>query len=114
MRLLLNERVWKPAKTLRQGIGFDVISISDLSGMEDREVLQLAHEQPRILVTLDNDFGRVSVLENQPHFGIIRLVDIHALEQTELITEILRLYGEELTRGGLVVAGAKRIRLRSR
>ena len=113
MRLLLDECVWKPAKTMLQELGYDVVSISDLSGMEDQDVLRLAYEQQRILITLDNDFGRLSVLEGLSHFGVVRLVDVHALEQARLIMRIVEEYGEDLTKGGLVVAGAKRIRLRS-
>ncbi|MDA1129612.1 MAG: DUF5615 family PIN-like protein [Chloroflexi bacterium] len=41
----------------------------------DEEILRLAHSESRILVTLDKDFGELAVLHQQPHSGILRLVN---------------------------------------
>ena len=81
MRLLLDECVWKPAREVLREKGHDVAVVADRSGMEDPDILKLAFNEQRILITPDNDFGRLSVVEGQLHFGIVRLVDVHAHEQ---------------------------------
>lgn len=79
----------------------------------DREILRQAHEQARILVTLDKDFGERAVVFGEPHSGIIRLVGIAAREQASYCLKALELYSAELSRGAIVTAERNRTRIRA-
>ncbi|MGB5158171.1 MAG: DUF5615 family PIN-like protein [Desulfobacterales bacterium] len=47
------------------------------------EILELAHKQNRVLITLDKDFGELAIVRKIPHSGIIRLVNISAKNQAD-------------------------------
>jgi predicted nuclease of predicted toxin-antitoxin system len=42
----------------------------------DEILLRWAHEQNRILITIDKDFGALMYVHNQPHAGMIRMPDV--------------------------------------
>lgn len=113
MRLLLDSCVWGGAvKVLRQS-GHDV----DWCGVwpedpGDAEILRIATEQARILVTLDKDFGELAIVGGIPHNGIIRLVDFAARQQAPACSKVLAAHGEELMRGAIVTAEPGRLRIR--
>ena len=67
MRLLADENV--PLATVRalQDKGLDIVMIRDIRpGATDSEVLHIARDQSRVLVTLDRDFGELVFLRNHP------------------------------------------------
>jgi predicted nuclease of predicted toxin-antitoxin system len=60
MKLLADEGVDKPIVDLLRSSGFDVHYILETyQGAEDETVLQIAHEETRILITQDKDFGEL-------------------------------------------------------
>jgi predicted nuclease of predicted toxin-antitoxin system len=63
-------------------------------------------------VTLDKDFGELTVVHRLPHAGIIRLVGFRASNQGPKIVEILDAYGSDLGQGALVTAEPGRVRVR--
>jgi predicted nuclease of predicted toxin-antitoxin system len=46
----------------------------------DIAILQQAYDEGRILVTLDKDFGELVIMQQLPHAGLIRLVDLWAAQ----------------------------------
>ena len=44
----------------------------------DEEILRRAHQESRVLVTLDKDFGELAIVRGQVHSGIVRLVALSA------------------------------------
>ena len=46
-----------------------------------RLILAQAHQQLRVLITLDKDFGELAIVRELPHSGIMRLVNIPARKQ---------------------------------
>ena len=78
----------------------------------DREILRRAHDEQRVLVTLDKDFGELAIIRNQPHSGIVRLVGFSARAQAATCQEVLARYAEELRKGALVTVDATRVRVR--
>jgi predicted nuclease of predicted toxin-antitoxin system len=78
----------------------------------DREILDKAREQGRILVTLDKDFGELAVVRRIPHGGILRLVALSTRQQVAVCLAALRRYEQELEAGAIVTAEAGRIRIR--
>ena len=80
MKLLLDTCVWGGVREIA-ATGHDLVwagSWSEDPG--DEEILASAERDGRVLVTLDKDFGELAVVRNQPHGGIIRLVDIAATQ----------------------------------
>lgn len=60
MRLLANENIpLVSVMTLRE-TGHDVVSISERSpGIPDNDVMQIAHDENRIILTFDRDYGEL-------------------------------------------------------
>lgn len=60
MRILADENFPGAAVTALQDLGHDVRWVrTDLPGAQDREVLALAAQESRILITFDKDFGEL-------------------------------------------------------
>lgn len=113
MRLLLDSCVWGPASEELRTRGHAVVWAGDWDeDPGDREILRRAHEERRILVTLDKDFGELAVIQNHPHSGIARLVGFSARAQAAACQEVLTRYAEELRKGALVTADSARVRVR--
>lgn len=81
MRVLLDTCVWGGIKDVLAGEGHDAEWTGDEKDLGDQQIIRRAHEQGRVLVTLDKDFGELAVLRGMPHAGIIRLVDLGARQQ---------------------------------
>lgn len=113
MKLLLDTCVWGGVVEELQNLGHDVVWTGEWAeDPGDREILQVAHENKRVLVTLDKDFGERAILRREPHAGIIRLVEISARGQGAACIEALDRYGDELQRGAIATVGSRRIRIR--
>lgn len=80
----------------------------------DEAILAGAADDGRVLVTLDEDFGKLAVLHRRSHVGIIRLVEQSVWTHAALAENALREYGNELAAGGIVVVEGGRMRLRPR
>lgn len=113
-KLLFDENIGAiVAASLRQE-GYDVVSIlEETPGAQDREVLERARAERRILITLDRDFGRLIFLRSQEHVGVIFLR--LRRETPGMILTVLRgvfdAYGEKL-HGHFITASEGRVRIR--
>lgn len=113
MRLLLDSCVWGGARRELEAKGHDVVAAADWDADPgDDEILSRAHQEQRILVTLDKDFGELAILQGRPHSGILRLVDVSATRQAALCLHVLDRYGEDLAEGAIVTAEPGRLRVR--
>jgi predicted nuclease of predicted toxin-antitoxin system len=75
LRLYLDQMLQTSvAQVLRQA-GYDVLRASETgqSRADDQEILSIAINQRRILITLDEHFGDWAVLPLSEHFGVIRV-----------------------------------------
>ena len=105
--------MWGGATHHLKEAGHDVVWAGDWpEDPGDAEILGRAHQESRVLVTLDKDFGELAVVRGQPHSGIVRLVNIKAVRQSEMCLRVLGLYGEELTKGAIVTVEPERARIR--
>lgn len=75
-------------------------------------MIRRAHEERRVLVTLDKDFGELAIVRGIAHAGIVRLVDISARDQGPVCCRILDRYAEELSLGAMVTVERTRVRVR--
>jgi predicted nuclease of predicted toxin-antitoxin system len=88
VKVFLDTRVWGKAKEALSRAGHDTEWAGDWDkDPGDEEILRLAHEQARVLVTLDKDFGELAVAFGRPHSGLVRLVGMSAREQGPICAE---------------------------
>jgi predicted nuclease of predicted toxin-antitoxin system len=75
-----------------------VVAIDYPPGIPDRQVLALAYEEGRILLTNDRDFGELAVREQLPHAGIIylRMRRVSAEAKWERLAAVLRDNADQL------------------
>jgi len=60
MRLLVNENISPVSVGLLREAGHDVVAVTERSpGIPDDEVMRLAHDEARIIVTCDRDYGEL-------------------------------------------------------
>lgn len=72
MKFLVDESIEYPFFTFLKNKKFDVKSVIDIkTGMTDKEVLKLAFDEKRILITNDKDFGQLIIHYRIPTKGII-------------------------------------------
>jgi predicted nuclease of predicted toxin-antitoxin system len=104
------------AELLRQS-GHDAVYTEDigLERAEDDEVLRIAQEQDRIVVSGDADFGALLALahESKPSVILFRQRSRrHASQQAALLVEHLDTIATDLETGAIVVITDDRIRIR--
>ncbi|MCC9076447.1 DUF5615 family PIN-like protein [Litorilinea aerophila] len=113
MKVLLDTCVWGGARSILEESGHDVIWAGDWdTDPGDAEILMLAHREGRILVTLDKDFGELAIVYEQPHAGIVRLVNLPARQQGPICARVLASHGEALQAGAIVTVESHRLRIR--
>lgn len=99
MRFLVDECTGPAVAQWLRLQNHDVISVYDeIRGADDREVIQQAYEQNRILVTNDKDFGELVFREKKPHKGVIllRLEDERGANKIAVLKRLLEKYENSL------------------
>ena len=113
MKILLDSCVWGGSKGVLLAAGHDVVWTGDWpSDPGDREILTIAHQERRVLVTLDKDFGELATVHGVRHSGVMRLVGFRAREQGDAIRQLVGQFGADLLLGALVIAYPDRVRIR--
>ncbi len=113
MKVMLDSCVWGGAKTSLEAAGHDVIWIGDRDeDPGDTKILEEAHADERVLVTIDKDFGDLAILWGMEHHGIVRLVNAPARQQGPTVVKVLAQYGQLLFAGAIATVEATRIRIR--
>ena len=116
MRFLADQDVWKVTVDLIRDLGHDVVTASEI-GMaraSDRELLNEAKRDKRLLITRDTDFGSLVFLAEVPSAGVIFLRILP--ETTEKVHSELAIvfekYSEEELRKYFCTVEPKRHRMR--
>jgi predicted nuclease of predicted toxin-antitoxin system len=75
IKLLIDENIPPAIVEFLGGKGFDVLYAREceLSGKGDSEIIALARDQGRTLVTFDKHFANVLLYPLNSHYGIIRI-----------------------------------------
>jgi predicted nuclease of predicted toxin-antitoxin system len=114
MRFLLDESAeLRIAPALRDD-GHDVTTVvhDHSASLTDREVLRIANDERRILITNDRDFGELVFGHKLPHAGIVyfRLpLDTTADQKTRWLRRILTDHADALGRFIVVTPGGIRV-----
>ena len=107
MRFLLDQDVYALTAGFLRQLGHDVVTAADLGGSRasDSELLEIAQQQDRLLVTRDRDFGSLVFLQRLGS-GVIylRVTPTNVGEIHDELLRVLQLYPEaELHRAFVVV-----------
>lgn len=114
MKLILDSCVWGGALQELLAAGHDTVWTGHWQkDPGDAEIIKIACNEKRILVTLDKDFGELAIAKGEPHSGIVRLVEFSAKLQAAACLRVLELHGDELASGAIVTAEPGRLRIRS-
>lgn len=114
MCILADESVDVPVLQALREAGYDVTSILELSpGIPDEEVLALAQQQGRLLLTVDKDFGELVFRLRLTGAGVFlyRLEGFSNTEKAAMVLQILQQHAAELPTSFGVLTG-KLFRLR--
>jgi predicted nuclease of predicted toxin-antitoxin system len=113
VRLLLDSSIWGPTAVALRVAGHDVDWVGDWpADPGDRAILERAHAEGRVLVTLDHDFGELAVRQGVEHSGIIRLSLTPAALEADVCLAAIATFGVELADGAIVTATPRRMRIR--
>ena len=113
MKLLIDTCISGTVRNALQAAGHDAVWTGEWAqDPGDDEILDNAHQQNRILITLDKDFGELAVVHGRPHSGIIRLVNWSTQQQANTSLLILERYSTALESGAIVTVEPGRIRVR--
>ncbi len=115
MKFLTDQDVYAVTVRFLDGLGHDVMTAAGLgSGQaEDAELLRAAHEQGRIFVTRDRDFGGLVFVEGS-RAGVLYLRMEPATQEAihAELERVLMLYTEQQLRASFVVIEPARHRIR--
>lgn len=94
IKLLANENIPKSTIILLRQNGIDITAIAEgYSGISDVQVLQMAEEQERIIVTFDRDYGEL-IFQKKLHFTIgliyLRFIPQKPSEPAEILMNIFK------------------------
>ena len=97
---------------------FDVVHVRDigLQSASDTEILRLAEQQGRIIISADTDFGTLLAIRQKQHPSFVllrRQKGIQPQDTAKLLTGILPQLEDTLRQGAIVVVTDNRIRIRS-
>ena len=115
MKFLADQDVYAKTIGFLKGLGHDVVPVGQLglAQAEDVELLGVAHEQGRILVTRDRDFGGlVSVQGGGSGVMYLRILPSTQNAVHGELERVLRSYSEQELRGSFVVIEPARHRIR--
>lgn len=116
MKLLLDQGLPRSGSALLTNLGIDTIHVGDIGlfAAPDREIIERAREENRVVVTLDADFHSLLAFDvaTSPSVIRIRIERLRAQALTELLVNVIRKCEEELQQGAAVTVEPRRIRVR--
>ena len=93
--------------------GHDVLSALERNPRAtDEEILALAMEERRILVTEDKDFGELVFVRRLPHTCIVRFIGMTVTEKVTAMQDLIEQHAEAMSEGALIVVTSRRVRIR--
>lgn len=114
IRFLADENVSRLVVERLRGAGFDATWIGEtLSGASDHEVLAIAIEEDRILITEDRDFGELTIRQRTevPAVVLLELDRLSNTAEADRVSAVLSANADKLA-GHLIVIEPGRVRLR--
>ena len=114
MRFLLD--VCAASRTLCRTLvdaGHDVLSASDgYADAPDEDLLAMAYEQDRVLVTKDKDFGKLIFVRRLAHPCVIRLAGLSVTDQASALLDLIENESGAIRDRAIIVVMGDRVRIR--
>jgi predicted nuclease of predicted toxin-antitoxin system len=105
--------MWEPTFVALRAAGHDADWVGDWpADPGDRAILERAHAEGRVLVTLDNDFGELAVRQGVAHSGIMRLAETPTRLEADVCLAVIATFEADLAAGAIVTATPRRMRIR--
>ncbi len=115
-RIVLDQGLPATAVMILRDDGWDAVHAREIEMQEatDREILDYAARESRVVITLDRDFPQILALTavTRPSVVLVRQQRLRAAEVAAVITSIWREYETVLDQGSVVKVSAKGIRVR--
>jgi predicted nuclease of predicted toxin-antitoxin system len=99
IKFLIDVGVGKKVEDFLSNEGFNVKAVRDInSKMKDKEVLDLAVFENRMIITMDKDFGELVYKSKLTHNGILvlRIEDANIGEKIKIVSGIISNYLDEI------------------
>ncbi len=114
MKFLLDvcadSRLMRSTLTLQ---GHDVMSIAETDPtVSDDEILALATQDQRAIITEDKDFGELIFLRQLAHRCVIRLVGMSVADKVNAVLELIENNADSIESGCLITVTSNRVRIR--
>lgn len=95
------------------GLGHDVRAASEVApGASDEDLLALAYNEQRVLITDDKDFGELVYRRGLPHPCIIRFFKTPEAERVAAMHKLIERHSSVLEQAAIVVVRRHLIRIR--
>jgi predicted nuclease of predicted toxin-antitoxin system len=119
MKVKLDENLGPLGKSLLEGDGHDVITISEqqMSGAGDKHIYEHCRDEGRVLVTLDHDFSQTIRFPPDTTYGIVVLECKGRLSPSTIlarVTELAALLRKRPIDGELWIVEPGRVRIHER
>lgn len=115
MRFIVDESAGAAVVEYLQSSGHDVLAIAEIMRQaDDPDILTLALNETRILITNDKDFGELVYRTGQTHHGVLllRLHNESSANRVRVVKSVLENYTDRLAEQ-FVVATESNVRIRS-
>ena len=116
MKLLLDQGLPRSAQRLLLEALIDTVHVAEigLSAADDKDIIQKARDDQRVVVTLDADFHALLALSvaTTPSVIRIRIEKLRAQALTDLILRVIGELAEDLELGAVVTVEPSRFRSR--
>jgi predicted nuclease of predicted toxin-antitoxin system len=99
LRFLVDVGVGKGIEKYLMEEGHDTKAVRDIDPrMEDEEIVRVAVEENRMIVTMDKDFGELVYHSSMRHCGVIllRLEDAPGAEKLQVVKHIIKNYSSQI------------------
>src|SRR5215218_5024479 len=106
MKFLLDQDVYAVTMNFLNSLGHDVVSASQIGAAQasDSDLLRIAHEQNRIFITRDRDYGGLVFVQNlEAGVLYLRMLLTNKDAVHQELERVLTLYSEDQLKSAFVV-----------
>lgn len=99
MKFLVDVGVGVGVESCLKKAGYSVLSMREVDcSAQDIEILHLAVEEQRMIVTMDKDFGELVFNSGIPHAGVLllRLENATGEQKSEIVEKIINKYADQM------------------
>lgn len=116
IKILLDQGLPRSSINILNDKGWDTVHTGDigLSRATDRQILEYARQEDRVIITLDSDFHTILATENASSPSVIRLrrEGLKGPEFSKLFIKILPKIYDPIINGAMITVTEKSIRVR--